>query len=187
MARDISSGFQTEIEAQQLNPIILYKAEFDSGDLLLWTGYGDIDYDGDTYVGSGDLLKMSQVEETQDLVANGVTFELTGVNTSIVSLALNEEYQNRPITVYFGVLDDAGDLINDPYLMFKGVMDVMSISDDGSDSVIRVNTESELSDMREGRARNYTPEDQKSEYPNDKGLEFVPTVQDIVLTWGSGL
>ena len=53
MARDITSGFQTEIEAQSLNPLILGKAEFPGGDVNIWSGYGDIVYNSDTYSGKG--------------------------------------------------------------------------------------------------------------------------------------
>ncbi len=52
MARDITSGFSQEISAQRLAPIVLAKAEFDSGDVNLWSGYGNIIWNGDTYLGA---------------------------------------------------------------------------------------------------------------------------------------
>ena len=86
MARDITAGFQTEIEADQLQPILLYKAEFDSGDVRFWSGYGELTYDSEIYIGSGELLGVTRVEETKELTANNVTIELSGIPASIVSI-----------------------------------------------------------------------------------------------------
>jgi len=186
MARDITSGFQTEIEASTLSPIILIKAEFDSGDLRFWTGYNDITYDSEVYTGSGDLIKMERVSETQALSANGVSFELSGIPSSIVSIALSEDYQGRTITSWFGVLDASGAIISDPYQIFKGIMDTMVIADDGETAKVTVNSESELITLKESGERRYTPEDQKQDYPSDEGLDFVPIIQDIELSFGAG-
>lgn len=186
MARDITSGFQTEIEASVLRPIVLIKGEFDSGDLRFWTGYGELTFDSEVYTGSGDLVKMQRVEETQSLTANNVSFELSGIPSSIVSIALTEDYQGRPITAWFGVLDDNFSLIADPYQIFKGFMDVMTIADDGETATITVSSESELIVLKESKERRYTPEDQKQDYPNDLGLDFVPLIQDIELAFGAG-
>lgn len=186
MARDITSGFQTEIEADVLRPIMMVHGEFDSGDLRFWSGYGELDWNGDIFTGSGDLLKMNSVGETQSLTANNVTFELSGLPTSIVAIALGENYQGRRITAYFAVLDENFALIADPYVVFSGFMDVMTISDSGDEATITINCESDLIILKESRERRYTPEDQKQDYPNDKGLDFVPIIQDIELTFGAG-
>lgn len=187
MARDITSGFSTEISASRLKPILLFKAVFDSGDLRLWTGYGELNYNSEIYTGSGDLLKIAQLAETQELVANGASFELSGIPSSLVSIALNESYQGRPISCYFAVLDDANSIIADPYQVFSGLMDVMEIEDTGESAKIKVDAESDLITLRDADERRYTDEDQKSEYADDTGFSFVSRIQDIELTWGAGL
>jgi hypothetical protein len=186
MARDITSGFEAEIDASVLRPIILIKAEFDSGDLRFWTGYGELTYDSEIYTGSGDLIQMNRVDETQSLTANNVSFELSGIPSSLVSIALAEDYQGRPINAWFGVLDSNFSLIADLYQIFSGYMDTMQIEDDGLNAKIRVNSESELIVLKESKERRYTPEDQKQDYPSDLGLDFVPLIQDIELTFGAG-
>ena len=162
-------------------------AEFPGGDVNIWSGYGDIVYNSDTYSGKGELLSISAIAETQDLRANAVTFGLSGIPSSYVSTAFNENYQGRPITSWFGVLDDNGALVSDPYQIFSGRMDVMEIEDNGRTAEIRINAESDMIDLRESRERRYTPEDQKIDYPSDEGLDFVPKIQDVELTWGAGL
>lgn len=185
MARSITSGFQDEIEASILSPAILVKAEFDGGDVRLWSGYGSITYDSETYTGTGHLGRITTIEETQRLQANGVTFQISGIPSSLISVTLSEDYQGRPITCWFAVLNSAGQLISDPYQTFSGKMDVMEIHDDGDTSIISIRAESDLIDLRESREKRYTPEDQKIKYPSDQGLDFVPTIQDTEVVWGS--
>lgn len=187
MARDLTAGMITEIDATELSPIFLIKGEFDSGDLNFWTGYGEITWNSDIYTGSGTLLNINEVSETQELVANGVDLSLNGIPSSLVSLALSEDYQGRPLSIWFGALDSNGAVVSDPTLVFKGKMDIMVIDDNADDAIITVSCESDLIGLRDSKERRYTDEDQKSEYPNDRGFEFVSTSQDITLTWGAGL
>lgn len=186
MARDITSGFQTEIEADSINPCILVKAEFDSGDLLLWSGLGQIMFNGDTYNGAGQVLSISPVEETQALRANSVSFELSGVDPTIIALANTEQFQGRTITAWFGALDDTG-LVSDPYKMFSGLIDTMSSKSGREKATVVIVAESDLIDLRAKKERRYTPEDHKAEYPGDTFFDFVPGIQDRKITWGAGL
>ena len=41
-----------------------------------------------------------------------------------------------------------------------------------------------LIDLDRSRARRFTSEDQKIDYPDDKGLEMVASLQDTVIIWG---
>lgn len=187
MARDLTVGMITEIEASELKPLFLLKAEFDSGDVLFWTGYGQIVWNAETYTGAGNLLAIDQIAETQELVANGVNITLSGIPSSLVSLTLAEPYQGRPLTIWFACMDDSGTIVADPYMFFKGRMDIMVIEDDGETSKIEVAVENDLIALRDSKERRYTDEDQKAEYPDDRGFEFVATSQDITLSWGAGL
>lgn len=183
MARDITTGFQTEIEADSLQPILLVKAEFDEGDVNFWTGFGDLVFDGDTYNGAGNLLAVTQVQETQELKANNVTFQLTGLPSSIIAIALDTNYQGRPITLFFGALDSDFNLVVDPYQLFSGKMDTMRINDNGDTATIDILSESDLIDLRNRNDSKYTPENQKINFPNDTGLDFVPTIQEVEIIW----
>jgi hypothetical protein len=185
--RDITSGFQTEIEATQLRPIILLKAEFDSGDVRMWSGLNDLIYNSETYFGVGNFLSINGAEETNELRASSSSFRLSGIDPALLSISLLENYQGRPISCFFGVLDNNKSLIADPYMIFKGRMDIIQISDDGLNATVTVNAESDLVDLRVVREKKYTPEDQKSIYPNDLGLDFVPSIQDITVNWGVGV
>lgn len=186
MARTLDSGFQTEIEADQLRPVRFFKAEFDSGDLNFWTGNREITFNSESYLGSGDLIAIEKIEETDQLIANKVSIKVNGIPSSLVSLALSEPYQGRPVTIWDGALSSDGSTIAGSVQIFKGFMDVMTITDTGEISVINIDAESELITLRNSKERKYTPEDQKAFFPNDKGLDFVPLIQDKELTFGQG-
>lgn len=186
--RDITSGFETEIEASQLAPIAMLQLEFDSGTIRMWSGIGDLTYDSNIFYGVGNLLAIESAEETNELKATSGRFRLSGVDSSMLSLSLLENYQGRPASYWFGVLDTVTRaLIPDPYLVFKGKMDILEISDNGETSEVTLSAESDLIDLRVVRERKYTNEDQKSMFPTDEGLSFVANIQDISINWGVGV
>lgn len=182
--RDLDSGFQTQIEARALRCCLLTKAEFDSGDVNMFTGTGEIEFNGDTYLGGGILLAITTIEETQELKAINVSYTLSGVPSSMLSLALGERINKRPITTWFGVIDDENHLFTEE--IYSGYMDTMPIEDDieNGEATITLNTESDLQISRLSVDRNYTPEDQKLYEPGDLFFDFVPTIQDIEINWG---
>ncbi len=183
MARSLSANMQTEVVAKMLSPIFLVKAEFDSGNINLWTGIGNIVFNGDTYVGAGSLIGMTSVVEATNIEANGVNFTLRAIPSDLISIALSENYQGRFVSCYFGCLNGAS-LITDPYLLFKGRADVLEITDAGSTSTLTMRCENLLIDLRRKKTRRYTDEDQKVYYPDDFGLEFVDSLQDREIFWG---
>lgn len=184
--RDLTPDFITEIEATQLRMAFFVKFEFDSGTSRIWSGYGTKIFLGETYIGLGSLGSISAVEESQELRANNVTFKLSGIPTANISAALSEDYQGRPVTLWLATLDEDYAVIDDPLELFSGIMDVMEIQESRETASLTVRCESDLIILQKSKLRRYTPEDQKIDFPDDKGLDFVASIQDAELLWGSG-
>jgi|TARA_A200000159_G_C7146435_1_gene265330 hypothetical protein len=184
MARDLDTNFKNEITSTVVRPAMMVQFKFESGDLNMWTGYGDLLWNDITFTGAGTFLGVSPIEESQDLRATTVTFTLSGITSSIISSALNSNYQGRDVTMWFAVVNDSGALIGTPYELFSGRMDIISFSDDAEVADFAIKCESNAIDIRKAKERRYTPEDQKIDYPDDKGLEFIPKIQDIDVVWG---
>lgn len=184
MTRSLSTDMQNVTTASVVRPIIFVKAEFDSADVLMWSGVGDLDWDGQTWVGTGQLLRVDAMEESVEMKAVGTTVTLSGIPSDLISLALQEDYAGRALTVYLGAFDDDNQIISTPVVIFKGRMDVMNISESGDTASVEVTVENRLIDFERPRERRYTSEDQKIDYPNDKGFEFVSTIQDKEIVWG---
>ena len=109
---------------------------------------------------------------------------MSGLNSGLIASSLQSNYQGRPVTMWFAVLDDNRNVIASPYQLFKGRMDIISFSDNGNTADFNIKCESNLIDIRKASERRYTPEDQKINYPDDKGLDFIPRIQDIEVSWG---
>jgi hypothetical protein len=182
--RSLSANMVTEVSASQLSPILLASFSF-STPVRLWSGYGTITVGSVTYLGSGSLGTISPVEETTDLAARGINFQLSGVPTALVAVALSENYQGKACSVLFGALDPTGALVSSPVTIFAGRMDVMSINDDGQNATIIMTAENKLVDFRRPREVRYTHEEQQNLYPGDLGLEFVTAIQEKQIYWGN--
>tara|TARA_R110002153_G_scaffold134623_2_gene284038 strand:+ start:231 stop:788 length:558 start_codon:yes stop_codon:yes gene_type:complete len=185
MSRSLTTAFNNQLLSSELSPFLAVSLAFDQGTFYSWTGYGDITFGGNTYIGSGDIINVSPTQETSEIKANGIQVTLSGLPTELISAALSDPYQGRTAKIFFGVLDTDGNVIADPYMMFRGSMDLMTIEDSGDSASIQLTAESRLIDLDRARERRFTSEDQKIDYPNDKGLEFITSLQDKQIIWGS--
>jgi hypothetical protein len=154
---------------------------FDSGAVRLWNGYGDLVINTATYTGAGQFLNISAVEENAEIGAKGVALTLSGLNSTILSYALNENYQYRVLNIYVGSISGG---TASSYKAFSGRMDVMTINEDAESCTISLTAESRLIDLERPRVRRYTSEDQKALYPGDLGFDFVNSLQEATIRWG---
>jgi len=184
MTRSVTSAVNTIFESDSVKPFLAIDLAFDGGNFTAWTGYGNLTFGGTTYVGAGDFLSVSPVKENAEVQANGIDISLSGIPSDLISSALNETYQGRSCKLFLGVLDSSNAVVADPITLFSGRMDLMTIDDSGDTASINVTAESRLIDLDRTRERRYTSEDQKIDFPNDKGLEFIADLQDKEITWG---
>jgi hypothetical protein len=163
MARDLTAGMTSAIVAPVVAPVFLFFADFPSGAVRAWTGFGNLTFDGDTYIGVGDFGGVERVDESTDLRANGCRFTLSGIPSSLLSAALSDDYQGRTCSLFLGVLDlSSGALIADPYQVFSGRMDVMTIEDGADTASIGLDAENRLIDLYRPRETRYTNEEQQT-------------------------
>ena len=180
--RTLTGAIDTELGQSTTAPRWLVKMEFDSGDVRLWNGLGDLTFDSEVYTGAGRLVSIEPIQETQQTVASGVRMSLSIQPTSdqpdavdaILNIALSEEYQGRPVTIWRAPIDYTdGALIADPFIRFKGKMDVMQDSELPGSAIITITAENRLIDLERSRRRTYTPEDIKASYAGDTFFDEV--------------
>lgn len=182
--RNIDSDLLDELQAVASRPIFLCEFFFDTAPLRFWSGIGNLTWNGNVFTGSGNLLGFSEIEETQETEAPGMTFTLSGLPLNILSLAYNEMYSGRSCTLYIAAVDENDVLVGDPYPAFSGFMDVMEIAESGTTCDITLSVENELIELEKVKVFRYTPEDQKRKYPDDTAFDNVPSLQDKEITWG---
>ena len=209
--RDLTTTLTNALDDEVVQPFFAVELLFDSAPIRLWTGTGDATIDGNTYIGTGNLLDISAVEETSEIAVRGATITLTGMNSEVISLALQSPYQGRVCNLYFGIrrfnagsalwilhdgfwrdekvwADDQAWNDGDVYFalteLFSGYMDEMNISEGPEFGTIELLVENKLIDLKRARVRRFSSGYQKSVYPNDKGLDFVEDLQDKEIVWG---
>ena len=179
MSRTVPADLLTALSQSEVHPFYAVEMDFDTAPLRFWTGYGDKTIFTNTYTGTGSLLSISGLEEANDLSAKGVTLQLSGVPTEIVSLALQEPYQRRDCKIYFGTTDTSA-----PIEVFSGLMDKMTIEDSGDSSVIQLTVESKLLRLNKASNWRYTQESHKSRHGGDTFFSYVTDLQNKDIIWG---
>jgi hypothetical protein len=206
MSRDLSNNTIDNISQDVVYPFFATELRFDGDNTLrLWTGQGTLVLeDGTSWVGTGNLLNISAIEETSELAVKGATLTLSGVPSEVLSLALSEPYQGRVCNIYFGTFSQ-GSILQESssYILlqdgsrinlettdkgfneiFSGYMDQMNIEESGETSTIQLLVENKLVDLERARVARFTSGYQKSIYAGDLGLDFVEDLQDKQISWG---
>jgi len=190
MARGISNVFNTQLSSRQLRPFYAVKMNFTSGTLLISTINADIIIGGNTYIGAGTLLTVSNVLESADTKATGIKITLNSIETSILSAGLTEDTSGMVCEVYFGLLtttNNADALVDTPYQIFSGFIDSMVLEENQDNSTLTFTVESKMVSLERPIDRRYTDQDQKELFTGDKGLSFVTSLQDKSVGWGAGV
>ena len=177
--RDISETLNDKFLGKDVDLFVAVELMFDSGALRIWSGIGDKSIGGQTYTGTGSLLAVGGIEESEDLSSPGANISLNGVDSSLVSLAIQEPYQNRDCRILLG----SG---NDFFEVFSGFMDVMTIEDSGDTCTISLTVESRLIILDRKIPLRYTQETQESRYPGDTFFSAVASLQDKKVNWKMG-
>ena len=204
MSRDLTTTTKDAIDDSVVHPFFAVELLFDDSPIRMWTGQGSLDIGGNDYVGVGNILDISAIEETAEMAVKGATITLSGVPSDLLSLALSEPYQGRVCNIYFGtfstgkilqesgsfiLLQDGSKIILEAMStgfnqLFAGYMDQMNIADGGDTTTIELMVENRLIDLERARVARFTSGYQKSLYPDDLGLDFVEDLQDKDIVWG---
>ena len=185
MSRGLDSSFKTAAAAGNVRPALIAYFDFSGGAVRVWSGYGDLVWDSQTWSGIGDFGQVSPVQESGAVRANKLQFRLNGVPQDMVGRILLEGYRGRACKLWLALFNDAGAMVSSPALLFAGRMDQCVGEDKGSESAIFVNAENRLVELQRPRERRRNDQDQQNIFPGDRGLEYVAGLQDKELTWGA--
>ena len=195
MSRIVPASLVTALGNAQIEPFFAIEMIFDTrtitfndetinvGPLRLWSGMYDktINVQGSdqTFTGTGGLLSIGGLEETGDLSAKSVTLTLSGIPSTIISLALQEPYQRRACRIYFGV-----ESVSDVVEIFTGKMNTMRILDSEDAATIELTVESKLVELERSSNWRYNDENHQSRNSGDSFFSYVQSIQDAQIPWG---
>ena len=180
----IDSGITSRLGQDHQELFFAIKAEFDTDDILVWTGNDDLVINSETYTGAGSLLSISNVEDTLDLKPTGISIALSGMDSDVLNMALTENYQNRDISVFMGFLMGGSNEVAGVLKVFAGRMMSLDVTDDTEGAVVAITAENRLIDLERPSNLRYTAESQKFIDSNDTSLNRVQQLQDKQIAWG---
>ncbi len=166
----------------------LFEAQLDQQTLRLTTAGKNILFAGErathTFLSVGALGTVSPVEEGAELQAYSVAVSLCGIDDALIAIAQQEHVQGRSAKIYLALLDCNSNLVGVPLLLFAGRIDSMQWQA-GNNPSITLSIKSPLADWERNKLRRYTDSDQKSIFPEDNFFEYLNTISDRPLVWGS--
>lgn len=170
----------------------LVELDFTFGVERYWTGTHDLTYDGETYTAIGDMGKISAMESSTGLKANGLQLTLTVPHVDGEPAARFQNiqpgnYKNRSARTILGFFDETFTTtihaVERRYFMDT----VIHQLNPGQSSTVSISVESEL--MRGGKrsTKRLTDEQQRLEHSDDLGLQFLSYLSSgIEAKWGTG-
>lgn len=182
--RDLGTIAAAQLAGNYIPLGIFVSMTFVSSVEYVWSGYGDITWNGHTWKGIGDLGSIGTITEDSTLTAQGLTISLSSIRPDLVSEALTEVRQGAPCLIYLVFFDDAGNPI-DSVMAYAARMDQPTLEEQPESAKVSITLENRLSDLQRAPYRRLTDQDQRIKYPNDDGLKWVSTLLDWNGSWGA--
>lgn len=147
---------------------------------------GEIDYDGNTYLGMGEFGSIQAINEDNELSAQRVRLTLSNIDNYWNSKVLTDgmQYQNKKCFIYLALLDKGRQIIGEPITVMKGTTGNLTFTD-SSESSISIEIANYFTTWNRAANLRYTDAQQKELYPNDTSLRFVQDTLKAVLWRGS--
>jgi hypothetical protein len=142
-----------------------------------------------TYVAQGSFLSYTGIGLVDTIRVNSIQITLAGASSNYIQYLLNEQFLHRPIRIYKQFIEQRI-VVNQqstfipPVLIYEGVMTGASMTEDGKQSTITLNTNNQFYDFDRKNGRRTNPASQKRYYPNDKGMDFS-TINIADIQWGT--
>ena len=183
--RNLDPSLAAALSNSVIIPAILVMLTFKSGTRYMWSGSGNLIYNGQTYLGVGALGTVESISEGIDVRADGTSIKLSGIDPTIQAECLTDIQLGAPAKIWFALLANGLNIIGIPYLLFNGTVDQPVVTVSPSEVSIQLRLENNLINLQRASNRRYTSADQRIEHPNDCAFGWVELMNDIALLWGT--
>jgi hypothetical protein len=186
MTRGLTTTLKNELATNILRPVHLVTINFSTPQ-----NFTDCSFDltssisgvSTTYTSTAFIRDVSEFTEEVGVSKSSIRLGISGVDTSLISVALNENVVNDEVKIFRGFLDSSNDLISDPFLLYDGKIDKLEITESQDTTDLIFSIVSHWADFEKKAGRKTNPNSQQRFFSGDKGMEFSAlTVQDI--KWG---
>lgn len=159
----------------------LVRMDLAGGTLYLNTSGWNLVWDGHTWAGVAGVGRIQPVED-QAAELKGLSFELSGVPSSMVSLVLSEPVQGRPVDIWTAIFDSNTTIV-DAQLEWSGRLDTLAIAETNGSAVVTVSAEHLGIDLLRPCNARFADQDQQRAHPGDTFFEYLIDQADQTLVW----
>lgn len=185
MARpNLDPAMATAIQAGLIMPIFLVMITFKSQIEYVWSGVGDLPWNGNTYKGVGSLGKIGGISESSEVQAEGTSVGLSAIDPLFLSESVADIQVGAPAKIWFGLWAGSG-FFGQPYLLFSGSVDKPKVLMSTTEPAITLPLETKMMDLQRASLRRYTASDQHIDHPTDTAFNGVEAQNDKADRWGS--
>lgn len=194
---DFGSTINAYLAGRKVNmrPLVLF--DFRDGEEALWGGEYDLTVGGRTWRGLSNIASVDGLDQAATYESSAMTFTLSGVekpgaDLSFLAIAVSsdrENYVRRLATVYMQFFDDDWQALDEPFALKAGFMGQASVSrvraGDGYVRTISMPAYNIFLGRGVAPYSTYTDRDQQKRFPGDKGMQFIPSLQQtqIPVPW----
>lgn len=140
---------------------------------------------GFDWLGIGEISGISDIADAADIAARQVTITASGVDPWITEPVLSRtNYKGRSAVIYRGLLDADNDLVDDPWIIWQGRMDVGSMVRDDQTNAAQIVCEPLAARLLRANVSRYSDQDHQIRFPGDKFYEFLPEMEKKDANWG---
>ena len=111
MPRGLSSSITTELQNQNIKPIVLVEILFPTPQRIT-NHYKDITFNSNTYTASGHLLSITTKAENAEVDTSNFQIELSGADNAFISIVLNNVVSNDNVNIDIAFLDSSDAIID---------------------------------------------------------------------------
>ena len=184
MPRDVDAAMLAELEGAIIRPRFFLQIELEGGSTVnYWTGEKDITWNSKTWIANGFFKSTDQISESSDHGFEGLSVDLCGEPSALISALLSSIKRNRRVDLYFGLVSDSNVVTNTP-VRFTGVIEKSKLIDGINEATIRIECTSDLARLNTSIDRRFNAQSQAIDYPNDTGLRYVEKLQNFNGVWG---
>ena len=183
--RGLSDLIKAEVDKQQITLVHLFYFGFAAPDYLA-DGRMNIDWNGNTYYATGDILEVPEIKDTVSPGLDQITITVSGVNQANIASALGADYTNVPVSIYRVLLDSAMRIVDAPVEISSGVITAPDIAEDPYEGTCTLTWKvtSHWAGFERVAGRRCNDADQQKWFPGDRGLEYA-SKSVAKLKWGT--
>lgn len=162
---------------------IFVSIEHPDGTGYFWSGIGSKVWNGHTWSGVGNLGNIAPVKHTSDIAVQDIVFTLSGVDADIAA-QLNDDVRNRNGSAWLACINPLDQsIVADPLRLVDSLLDFQAyeVGEDGT-ATIQITAHAGFYTFGT-RDEAWTPQNQKRAYPDDTGMDMIPSIPALNVIW----